>query len=128
MKLCMDNVGILRLDLVCFVKYVNMKIWVRMYMVVNCVLRKCDGFRRMKMNFDAMEREKFIWIACCIRVVPLRKKWKSLLVECYALARDMCCSEVILYFTKFTNSYRIHGLGDSYGGIRVRPLIWRCHK
>jgi len=36
-----------------------------------------------------------------------KEEVQSSLVGCYALARDMCWSEVFLYSTRLTNSYRV---------------------
>ena len=54
LKLCMHNIGILRLDLVCFCKtceYENM-----IKDVYGCELcPKDDGFQRMKVDLNGME-------------------------------------------------------------------------
>jgi len=55
------------------------------------------------------------------------------LIGCYAFARDMCWSEVILYSTTFRNSYRMSWprwwelKKVLMAGLGVGPLIWRCH-
>jgi len=36
-----------------------------------------------------------------------KEEVQSSLVGCYALARDMCWSEAIIYSTRLTNSYRV---------------------